>query len=105
MSGEAAGIFPAKTYSQAWEAGFLGAVKPVVRGLGLEYSYGVLMAEVLGEMSAAAGDGHRGATDMANAGLAKFGSDRVRLGVSDTLLTARRRSPVLGFGNQLQDPT
>jgi citronellyl-CoA dehydrogenase len=78
---EAEGIFPAKDlFSKMGKAGFLGAIKPVdFGGLGLEYSYGVLMAEVLGEIECGAVSMAIGVqTDMATPALAKFGSDRVR---------------------------
>jgi citronellyl-CoA dehydrogenase len=78
---EAEGVFPAKRlFKKMGDAGFLGATKPVeYGGSGLDYSYAVLMAEVLGEVDCGGVPMAIGVqTDMATPALAKFGSDEVR---------------------------
>lgn len=78
---EAEGAFPAKSlFKKMGDAGFLGATKPVeFGGSGLDYSYAVLMAEVLGEVDCGGVPMAIGVqTDMATPALAKFGSDEVR---------------------------
>jgi len=78
---EAEGIFPAKElFPKLGAAGFLGINKPeAFGGSGLDYSYGVLMAEVLGEINCGGVPMAIGVqTDMATPALAKFGSDEVR---------------------------
>jgi citronellyl-CoA dehydrogenase len=78
---EEEGIFPAKTlFPKLGEVGFLGVNKPVeFGGSGLDYSFGILMAEVLGEIHCGGVPMAIGVqTDMATPALAKFGSDEVR---------------------------
>lgn len=75
------GIFPAHAlFKKMGDAGFLGVCKPVeFGGAGLDYSFSVLMAEVLGEIACGAVPMAIGVqTDMATPALAKFGSDAVR---------------------------
>ncbi len=78
---EAEGIFPAhELFGKLGQAGFLGITKPKeFGGAGLDYSYGILMAEVTGEIECGGVSMAIGVqTDMATPALAKFGSDRVR---------------------------
>ncbi len=78
---EEEGIFPAKDlFKKLGSAGFLGINKPeAFGGAGLDYSYGVLMAETLGIIPCGGVPMAIGVqTDMATPALAKFGSDEVR---------------------------
>jgi citronellyl-CoA dehydrogenase len=78
---EEAGIFPAKElFPKLGAAGFLGVNKPeAFGGSGLDYSFGVLMAEVLGSIHCGGVPMAIGVqTDMATPALAKHGSDEVR---------------------------
>ena len=78
---EAEGIFPARElFRKMGRLGFLGVCKPVeYGGMGLDYSYGIAVAEALswircGGVPMAIG----GQTDMATPALARFGSDEVK---------------------------
>ena len=78
---EAAEIFPAKELFRKMGAlGFLGVSKPVeYGGMGLDYSYSVLMAETLGHINCGGVPMAIGVqTDMATPALARFGSDALR---------------------------
>jgi citronellyl-CoA dehydrogenase len=78
---EAAGIFPAhELFKKLGAAGFLGISKPVTfGGMGLDYSYSMVMAEELGTIHCGGVPMAIGVqTDMATPALAKFGSDDVR---------------------------
>lgn len=78
---EEEGIFPAKDlFKKMGEAGFLGITKPeAFGGAGLDYSFGVAMAEALGDIECGGVPMAIGVqTDMATPALAKFGDDRVR---------------------------
>ena len=78
---EAAGIFPAhELFGKMGRLGFLGLTKPeAYGGQGLDYSYGLLMAEELGTIAAAGVTMAIGVqTDMATPALARFGSDALR---------------------------
>ena len=78
---EEARIFPAhEVMAKLGEAGFLGLTKPeAYGGLGLDYSYGVMMAETLGEIRCGAVPMAIGVqTDMCTPALARFGSDELR---------------------------
>jgi citronellyl-CoA dehydrogenase len=78
---EEAQIFPAhELFKQMGELGFLGLNKPVeFGGMGLDYSYAVVMAETLGHIRCGAVPMAIGVqTDMATPALARFGSDDVR---------------------------
>ena len=78
---EAEGIFPARElFRKMGRLGFLGVCKPVeYGGMGLDYSYGIAVAEALswircGSVPMAIGV----QTDMATPALARFGSDEVK---------------------------
>ena len=74
-------IFPAhQVFKKFGEAGLLGISKPVeYGGLGLDYSYSMVMAEELGNINCGGVPMAIGVqTDMATPALARFGSDAVR---------------------------
>ena len=74
---EAAGRFPAhQVFRRLGDLGLLGLTKPEsCGGAGLDYSYGVVMAETLGHIRSAGVQMAIGAqTDMATPALARFGS-------------------------------
>ncbi len=78
---EEAGIFPAKElFRKLGAQGFLGINKPVeYGGLGLDYSYAMVMAETLGHIRCGGVPMAIGVqTDMATPALARFGSDELR---------------------------
>ena len=78
---EAAGAFPAhEVFRKLGDLGFLGLNKPVeFGGLGLDYSYSVMMAEELGGIHSGSVPMAVGVqTDMATPALARFGSDELR---------------------------
>jgi citronellyl-CoA dehydrogenase len=78
---EAAGAFPAhEVFKKLGDLGFLGLVKPVeFGGLGLDYSYSVMMAEEIGGVHCGSVPMAIGVqTDMATPALARFGSDELR---------------------------
>ena len=74
-------IFPAhQVFKKFGEAGLLGISKPVeFGGMGLDYSYSMVMAEELGTINCGGVPMAIGVqTDMATPALARFGSDEVR---------------------------
>jgi citronellyl-CoA dehydrogenase len=78
---EEAGIFPAhEVFRKLGSLGLLGLNKPErYGGMGLDYSYAVLMAETLGHVRCGAVPMAIGVqTDMATPALARFGSDELR---------------------------
>jgi len=78
---EAAGTFPAHAlFKKMGDLGFLGIHKPAAfGGLGLDYSYAMLMAEELGHINCGGVPMAIGVqTDMATPALARFGSDALR---------------------------
>ncbi|HZW19721.1 acyl-CoA dehydrogenase family protein [Noviherbaspirillum sp.] len=78
---EEAGIFPAhQVFRKMGELGFLGLCKPAeYGGLGLDYSYSVVMAEALGHIHCGGIPMAIGVqTDMCTPALARFGSDALR---------------------------
>jgi citronellyl-CoA dehydrogenase len=78
---EEARIYPAhQVFKKLGDAGFLGLTKPeAYGGLGLDYSYGVMMAEQLGHIRCGGVPMSIGVqTDMATPALARFGSDELR---------------------------
>ncbi len=78
---EEEGIFPAHDlFKKMGDLGFLGVSKPAeYGGLGLDYSYSMVMAEELGRIRCGGVPMAIGVqTDMATPALAKFGSDEVR---------------------------
>ncbi len=78
---EASEIFPAhQVFKKLGEAGFLGLEKPEeYGGLGLDYSYAVMMAEELGHITCAGIPMAIGVqTDMCSPALARHGSDALR---------------------------
>jgi citronellyl-CoA dehydrogenase len=78
---ERAEIFPAhELFKKMGDLGFLGLNKPLeFGGMGLDYSYALLMAETLGHIRCGAVPMAIGVqTDMATPALARFGSDEVR---------------------------
>ena len=78
---EAQGMFPAhELFRKLGAAGFLGISKPTeYGGMGLDYSYSMVMAEELGSIHCGGVPMAIGVqTDMATPALAKFGSDAVR---------------------------
>jgi citronellyl-CoA dehydrogenase len=78
---EEAEIFPAKElFKKMGALGFLGLSKPVeYGGLGLDYSYSMLMSETLGHVNCGGVPMAIGVqTDMATPALARFGSDDLR---------------------------
>jgi citronellyl-CoA dehydrogenase len=78
---EAAGIFPAhQVFKQMGDMGWLGLCKPIDNGgLGLDYSYGAVLAEALGHMHCGGVPMAIGVqTDMATPALAEHGSAELR---------------------------
>ena len=78
---ETAGIFPAhKVFKQMGDLGLLGIKYPTeFGGLGLDFSYSMVMAEALGECNAGGVPMAIGVqTDMCTPALARFGSDALR---------------------------
>ena len=78
---EAADIFPAhELFKKMGNAGFLGICKPTeYGGMGLDYSYGMVMAEELGNIRCGGVPMAIGVqTDMETPALARFGSDEVK---------------------------
>ncbi len=78
---EAAGAFPAhELFAKLGKLGLLGICKPVeFGGLGLDYSYNVVVAEELGRAGCGGVPLAIGVqTDMATPALARFGSDELR---------------------------
>ena len=78
---EAEGIFPAKElFKKMGDAGLLGLTKPIENGgMGLDYSYNLVLAEELGAVSCGGVPMAIGVqTDMATPALAKFGSPELR---------------------------
>src|SRR5450759_2443845 len=78
---EADGIFPAhEVFRKFGQLGLLGISKPEqFGGLGLDYSYSIAFAEVLGEINCGGVPLAVGVqTDMCTPALAKYGSDALR---------------------------
>jgi citronellyl-CoA dehydrogenase len=78
---EADGIFPARElFRKMGRLGFLGVCKPVeYGGMGLDYSYGIAVAEALSWIRCGGVPMAIGVqTDMATPALARFGSDEVK---------------------------
>jgi citronellyl-CoA dehydrogenase len=78
---EAAGMFPAHSlFKKLGDQGFLGVTKPVeYGGMGLDYSYGLVVAETLGHIHCGGVPMAIGVhTDMATPALTRFGSDELR---------------------------
>lgn len=78
---EKAGIFPAhELYKKMGNLGFLGIHKPVeYGGMGLDYSYAIVMAEALGTADCMGVPLSIGCqTDMATPALARYGSDALK---------------------------
>lgn len=78
---EKAGIFPAhELFKKMGRLGFLGVNKPTEHGgLGLDYSYALIMAETLGHIRCGGVPMAIGVqTDMATPALARFGSDELK---------------------------
>ena len=78
---EAAEIFPAhEVFAGLGKLGLLGLTKPPeFGGMGLDYSYSVVMAEALGDITCGGVPMAIGVqTDMATPALARFGSDALR---------------------------
>jgi citronellyl-CoA dehydrogenase len=78
---EAAEIFPAhEVFAGLGKLGLLGLTKPTeFGGMGLDYSYSVVMAEALGDIECGGVPMAIGVqTDMATPALARFGSDALR---------------------------
>src|SRR5215212_164690 len=75
------GIFPAhEVFKRLGDAGLLGINKPVeYGGMGLDYSYAMVMAEELGHINCGSVPVAIGVqTDMATPALARYGSDELR---------------------------
>jgi citronellyl-CoA dehydrogenase len=75
------GIYPAhEVFKKMGDLGLLGLCKPVeYGGAGLDYSYGMVMAEELGAINAGGVGMSIGVqTDMATPALARFGSDEMK---------------------------
>ena len=75
------GIFPAhQVFKMLGDAGLLGINKPVeYGGMGLDYSYAMVMAEELGHIHCGSVPMAIGVqTDMATPALARYGSDELR---------------------------
>ena len=78
---EEAGIFPAhQVFKGLGDLGLLGLTKPeAYGGAGLDYSYGMVMAETLGHINCGGVPMAIGVqTDMCTPALARFGSDELR---------------------------
>ena len=78
---EEEGMFPAHDlFKKLGDAGFLGVCKPPeFGGLGLDYTYSLVMAEELGHVRCGAVPMAIGVhTDMCTPALARFGSDELR---------------------------
>ncbi|XP_046357429.2 probable acyl-CoA dehydrogenase 6 [Haliotis rufescens] len=78
---EKAQMFPAKdVFKTLGNAGYLGVTKPTeYGGLGLDYSYGMAVAEELGHINCGGVPMAIGVqTDMATPALARFGSDKLK---------------------------
>src|SRR5258708_12188018 len=78
---EEAGIFPAhEVFKKLGDAGLLGINKPTdYGGMGLDYSYAMVMAEELGHINCGSVPMAIGVqTDMATPALARYGSDELR---------------------------
>ena len=78
---EAAEVFPAhQVFGGLGKLGMLGLTKPTeFGGMGLDYSYSVVMAEALGDIACGGVPMAIGVqTDMATPALARFGSDALR---------------------------
>src|SRR3990167_3391308 len=78
---EDAEIFPAhELFKKMGDLGFLGVSKPVeYGGMGLDYSYSMVMAETLGHIHCGGVPMAIGVhTDMCTPALARFGSDELR---------------------------
>ena len=78
---EAAGVFPAhQVFKQMGDMGWLGLCKPIDNGgLGLDYSYGALLAEELAQINCGGIPMAIGVqTDMCTPALAERGSDELR---------------------------
>ena len=78
---EEAGIYPAhEVFKKLGNLGFLGLTKPVeFGGQGLDYSYGLMLAEEIGTIACGGIPMSIGVqTDMATPALARFGSDELR---------------------------
>jgi citronellyl-CoA dehydrogenase len=78
---EEAGMFPAHDlFKKMGDAGFLGITKPVeYGGMGLDYSYGMVLAEGLGHVTCGAVPMAVGVqTDMCTPALARYGSDELK---------------------------
>ena len=78
---EEAGIFPAhQVFKGLGDLGLLGLTKPEAHGgAGLDYSYGMVMAETLGHINCGGVPMAIGVqTDMCTPALARFGSDELR---------------------------
>ena len=78
---EESGMFPAHdVFKKLGALGFLGVCKPAAYGgMGLDYSYGIAVAEALGHIAWVGGADAIGVqTDMATPALANFGSEAVK---------------------------
>jgi citronellyl-CoA dehydrogenase len=78
---EEAGMFPAhEVFSKMGSLGFLGVCKPTAYGgMGLDYSYGIAVAEALGHIACVGvADAIGVQTDMATPALARFGSEALK---------------------------
>lgn len=78
---EAAGRFPIhEVFKKMGDLGLLGVTKPVeYGGMGLDYSYGMVMSEEMGTVHCGGVPLAVGVqTDMATPALARFGSDQLR---------------------------
>jgi citronellyl-CoA dehydrogenase len=78
---EEAGMFPAhEVFSRMGSLGFLGVCMPTAYGgMGLDYSYGIAVAEALGHIACVGvADAIGVQTDMATPALARFGSETLK---------------------------